>query len=155
MKLASGKDEEFEMTVVGYEFPHLKQEPFDADWLNIHVDVKHSRGYWSKNYPCLLTWELDDLAEWLESIAATNPPRSEKHFTEPELRFEWFGGINTLRVHLHYSLRPSWSPYHGPNEEKDLFVQFTLTPQNLGELAVALRREIKQFPVRVRVRRFN
>jgi len=152
MILTSGKDEEFEMTVAGYEFPHLEHEPFDADWLDVHVNVIHSRGAWSKNYPCVLTWELAGLAEWLESIAETNPPYSERRFMEPELRFEWFGeGMNTLRVHLHYSLRPSWSPYHGPNEEKDLYVQFTLTPDNLSQATTSLRGEIKQFPVRVRM----
>ena len=140
------------MTVAGYQFPHLGHEPYDADWLKICVKVKHPRGAWSKTDPCLLTWEAAGLAEWLESLAENNPPHSSKDFMEPELTFEWFGGgRNILRVYLHYSLRPSWSPYHGPNEEKDLFVEFTVTPENLRKAAASLLAEIKQFPVRIRM----
>ena len=71
---------------------------------------------------------------------------------EPELSFEWSGdGRNVLRVYLDYSLRPAWSPYHGPNEEQELFVEFAVTPEDLREAAGSLRDDLKKFPVRVGV----
>lgn len=71
---------------------------------------------------------------------------------EPELRFEWFGeGRNVLRIYLDYSLRPEWSPYHGPNEEEELFVEFTVTPDELTNAAMALFGELQRFPVRVKI----
>jgi len=117
MKLIGNHKTEFEMRVVGYQFPGLKQEPYDADWLNIEVNIKHPRSAWRKTEPCILTFELAHLADWLGWIVEGSPAHSEEGFMEPELHFEWFGEPrNVLRVYLDYGLRPAWSPYHGTNE---------------------------------------
>ena len=135
------------MEVAGHEFPHLEHEPYDSDWLNIHVRVTHPRGAWSKTDPCLLTYELAQLVAWLNSIAEDSPAHAEEEFLEPELRFEWFGeDKNILRVYLDYSLRPTWSP---ANEEEELFVEFAVTPEDLREAAASLRDDLQMFPVRV------
>ena len=73
MRLRGAENTEFEMKVTGYQFSHLKQEPYDSDWLNIHVDVAHPRGDWSKTDACLLTFELSQLIDWLRSIADECP----------------------------------------------------------------------------------
>ena len=149
MRLRGG-EAEFEMRVAGYQFPNLPNEPYDADWLNISVSVKHPRGSWRKTDPCLLTFELAGLIDWLERLAAERPAHAEEVFMEPELRFEWFGGgRGVLRVYLHYSLRPAWAPYHGPGEEEELFVEFALTPEELRGAARSLRADLERFPVRV------
>ena len=141
------------MTVVGYEFPQSGRQPYDADWLKIRVDVKHPRGDWSKTDACLLTWELAELANWLNTMASPAPNHPQIEFMEPELRFEWSGGgENLLRIHLNYSLRPPWSPYHGPNQEEDLVLAFPLNPETLRAAARSLVEETKKFPVRVAVR---
>lgn len=150
MKLKGDENTEFEMKVEGYQFPHLAREQYDADWLNIRVDVRHPRGAWGKSDACMLTFELAGLIDWLRWLADDLPAHSEESFMEPELRFEWFGeGRNILRVYLHYSLRPAWSPYHGPNEEEELFVEFAATPADLRDAADSLRGELQKFPVRV------
>lgn len=152
MKLMAGKTTDFEMTVAGYQFPHLANQEYDADWLIVSVQVRHPRGAWNKTDPCLLTWELAELTEWFERIADNNPHHSNIDFMEPELSFEWLGEQrNTLRVHLNYSLRPSWSSYHGPNEEKDFFVEFAVSADDLRTVVTSLRAEIARFPVRVKV----
>jgi len=152
MRLEVNEYTEFELSVAGYQFPHLENEPYDSDWLNIQVNVNHPRGSWSKTNACLLTFELAGLAAWLRRIAEELPSHSEEGFMEPELRFEWFGeGRNVLRIYLDYSLRPEWSPYHGPNEEEELFVEFTVTPDELTNAAMALFGELKRFPVRVKI----
>ncbi len=58
MKLRGDEQTEFEMNVAGYQFPNLENEPYDSDWLNIHVSVTHPRGAWSKTDACILTFEL-------------------------------------------------------------------------------------------------
>lgn len=152
MKITNYVDTEFEMLVEGYQFPSIKHEQYDADWLNILVKVKHPRGIWSKSSPCMLTWELANLAKWLENIADNSLFNSEIDFMEPELSFKWFGeGKNILRIYLHYSLRPSWSPYYGKNEENELFVDFTLMPDDLRKAAASLHSKVKQFPVKVKI----
>ena len=151
MRLRGDENTEFEMRVAGYQFPHLEHEPYDSDWLNIEVSVKHPRGAWSKTDACILTFELANLIDWLGWLADDLPTHSEESFMEPELSFEWFGeGKNILRVYLHYSLRPEWSPYHGPDEEEQLFVEFVVTPDDLRTATASLRAELKKFPVRVR-----
>ena len=149
MRLRGAEKTEFEMKVSGYQFPHQTKEPYDSDWLNIHVDVTHPRGTWSKIDACLLTFELSRLIDWLRSVAAECPEHAEIGFMEPELSFEWFGGErNALRVYFEYGLRPSWSPYHGKNEEDELFVEFETTPEDLSSFADYLSKELKRFPVR-------
>lgn len=136
---------EFEMTVAGYQFPHIANEPYDSDWLNIQVNVRHPCGSWSKTDACLLTSELADQAAWHSRIAEELPPHSEIGFMEPEQWFEWFGeGRNVLGIYLDYSLRPEWSPNHGPNEEEELFVEFT-------DAAATLSGELERFPCRVKI----
>jgi hypothetical protein len=150
MRLRGAESTEFEMKIAGYEFPHDKQTPYDSDWLKIHVDVTHPRGAWSKTDPCLLTFELSRLINWLRSIADECPEHAEVGFMEPELWFKWLGnGKNVLRIYLEYALRPSWSPFHGKNEEEELFVEFEMTPKDLGSFADYLSKELKRFPIRV------
>ena len=150
MRLRGAENTEFEMKVSGYQFPHHKQESYDSDWLNIHVDVTHPRGAWSKTDACLLTFEVSGLIDWLRTIADECLKHAEIDFIEPELRFEWFGSEkNVLRIYLHYGLRPAWSPYHGKNEEDELFVEFEMTPKNLRSFADYLIKELKRFPIRV------
>jgi hypothetical protein len=152
MKLRGDVNTEFEMRVAGYQFPHLEHEPYDSDWLNIQVRVKHSRGAWSKTDACMLTFELAHLIDWLKGLADDLPAHSEERFMEPELSFEWFGeDRNILRIYLHYSLRPPWSPYHGPDEEEELFVEFAVTPEGLRNACASLHDDLKKYPVRVDV----
>jgi hypothetical protein len=144
------KDSKFEMTVIGYQFPQLGHKQYDADWLKIKVSAKHPRGSWVKTDPCLLTWELAELAVWFHKIAENNSGDSNIEFMEPELRFEWFReSQNTLRVHLSYSLRPVWSPYSGPDAENDLYIDFAPNPETLKQIANSLREAAERFPVRV------
>ena len=152
MKLFGDEQTSFEFEVVGYQFPQLENEPYDSDWLIVRVCVQHPRGSWSKTDACLLTFELATLVDWLRTIAEEMPPSSEVEFIEPELSCKWFGqGKNHLRIYLDYSLRPDWSPYVGPNEEEELFVEFAVTVEDLKSAADALRSQLKQFPVRIRV----
>jgi len=150
VKLRGDEGTEFEVRAAGYQFPHLGHEPYDADWLNIQVSVRHPRGAWSKTDACMLTFELAHLIDWLRWVADDLPAHSEESFMEPELSSEWSGeGRNILRVYLHYSLRPEWSPCHGPDEGEELFVEFAITPEDLRAAAASLSGELKKFPVRV------
>lgn len=87
MRLKGDENNNFEMRVAGYQFPHLEHEPYDSDWLNIEVSVKHPRGTWSKTDACILTFELASLIDWLGWLADNLPTHSEENFMEPELGF--------------------------------------------------------------------
>lgn len=147
--LLRGEDYELELKVAGYQFPR-HHEPYDADWLNISVRVRHPRGSWSATDPCMLTWELAELAEWLRRVAGGEPAEAKQVFMEPELRFAVLDGEpRRLRVYFEYNFRPAWSPYLGPDEEEELWVEFEVGPEELRRAADSLSAEARRFHVRV------
>ncbi len=151
MLLKNGDNTEFEMKVVGYQFPHIENEEYDSNWLNIMIRVKLPQGSWTATDPSLLTWELISLTEWLEKIAEGKRVEPEKSFMEPELRFELIEEENKkLRVYFECSSRPSWAPYDSAGMD-DLYAEFGINENELRKAAGALREDLKRFPVRVRL----
>ena len=140
---------EFEMKVVGYQFPHLEHEQYDSDWLNIKIRVKLPQGSWTAIDPSLLTRELVSLTEWLESIADGKRVDSEESFIEPNLRFELLEEEpKRLRVYFELESRPSWAPFDGAGMD-DLWAEFEINAEELREAAASLGEDLKQFPTRV------
>jgi hypothetical protein len=98
----------------------------------------------------LLTWELAGLAEWLGRVAGGGPVGAEEVFMDPELWFRVLDGEpRRLRVYFEYNFRPAWSPYHGPDEEEELWIEFEVEPEELRRAADSLRADSRAFPVRV------
>jgi hypothetical protein len=150
MLLKGGDNTEFEMKIVGYQFPHLENEQYDSDWLNVMVRVNLPHGSWSSIDPSLLTWELVGLTEWLEKIADGKRVEPEESFMEPNLRFELTEEEpKKLRVYFELESRPSWAPYDGAGME-DLWAEFDIDADELRKAAGALREDLRRFPIRVR-----
>lgn len=59
----------FEMIVTNYEFPEIHDDRYDSNWLIIEIRVTLAKGSWSASYPCMLTDELANLADWLDTLA--------------------------------------------------------------------------------------
>jgi hypothetical protein len=149
MLLRGNNNTEFEMKVVGYQFPHLEHEKYDSDWLNLSIRVKLPKGSWTAVDPCLLTWELAGLTDWLESIADGKPVDSEESFMEPNLRFELIENEpKKLKVYFELESRPSWAPYDGAGMD-DMCAEFEINKEELRDAAASLREDLKQFPTRV------
>ncbi len=70
------------LTVKGYEFPHLSDGSHDANWLLVDAAIRtDAGGLGFKSEPCLLTWELLELAQQLEwASAARMHPRWQVAF---------------------------------------------------------------------------
>ncbi|MBI2832157.1 MAG: hypothetical protein HYX79_07870 [Chloroflexi bacterium] len=78
----------FEMKVVGYEFPEIQTEEYDSNWLRIRTHIVHlARGEWNSIDASLLTWEVEELADWFDAIAKGHRVESVQSFTEPNLSF--------------------------------------------------------------------
>jgi hypothetical protein len=78
----------FELKVLGYQFPHITDEPWDANWLSIQVSVDSARGSWSASDPSLVTADVAEIADWLLAIADGGSAADRLDFLEPNLSFE-------------------------------------------------------------------
>lgn len=137
------------MKVVGYQFPHLENERYDSDWLNVRIRVKLPEVSWVATDPSLLTWELERLIEWLESIADGERVNAEESFTEPNLRFELIEEEpKRLRVYFELESRPGWAAYDAARMD-DLWVEVEIDAEKLKESAASLREDLKRFAIRV------
>jgi len=101
MKLKTLEGMAFELEIVGYQFPHMETEEYDSNWLMIRIDVSHPKGGWASTDPSLLTYEVADLAEWLEAVYNGESVDPEMVIIEPNLEFQLVvteNGENKLAV---------------------------------------------------------
>jgi len=130
---------------VGYQFPSGPIEWHDRNWLKVRIQVVHPRGAWHSTDPTLLTSEVLELADWLDTVTAGEVRQGDCPFTEPNLRFEV--SSNALRVYFELESRPSWAKADGA-PVNDLWVEFPLAESDLNGAAADLRRQLEQYPVR-------
>lgn len=162
MKLLGQDNSFFELTILGYQFPELTGDEWDANWLKIqgHIALpivnptKPWKSEWSFIDPCLLTWEVQSLAEWFEACASRKLEKPEV-FTEPNLEFhcpEHSTGKITIRVYFELEARPPWNSSHWDknNFVHDLWIDLIVTPKELHEAATDLRKQLEQFPQRLK-----
>lgn len=150
MHLRASDGSAFRLAILGYEFPETEHDLHDANWLRIHIDVACPRGRWEATSPCLLTWEVTRLANWLEAADAGEAVDPEAGFTEPNLLFRLVGerpGSRNLRLYFELEFRPEGSPSSECPQE-DLWVEFPLREVNLRAGAAALRSQLARFPER-------
>ena len=85
-----GRDlSEFELRVVGYQFPDIVGDEWDANWLVVEIRVAPvDERPWRSIDPSLLTWEVERLSNWLEALASGRAVEEGEDFVEPNLRFE-------------------------------------------------------------------
>jgi hypothetical protein len=138
-------DTRFELRVVDYQFPDDATSDYDSNWLLIEGSVRHPRGDWQFRDPCLLTYEVAQLADWLEAVATGAESESWCGFIERNLRFQVVceGAGRVLRVSFAIEALPRWAK---PGE--DVSVEFPVTGLNLASAVVSLREQLRKFPQR-------
>jgi len=150
MKLTLADGTSFTLTIIGYQYPALATAAYDSNWLTIRIDASNRHGTWSATDPCLLTYEISRLADWLDAIAAGRATKAVCGFIEPCLRFrldEDAAGQQELRIYPELELRPPWaaSKYAG---QEDLWLTFPLSAIDLPTATSLLRRQLEQYPQR-------
>jgi hypothetical protein len=139
VRLIGDEDTSFALNVVSYQFPEA-DEYWDANWLVIRVEVRSHEGEWSATGAVLLTGEAAKLADWLEA------PIGELEFLEPDLVFEAIEG--RLRVWFQLGLRPDWAERQWVGE-RDLYVDLTVSAEELSAAAAELRQQLSEYPPRL------
>jgi len=144
MKLTE-KDNSFELSIAGYEYPNAVTELYDSNWLIIKISVSDSQGTWNVTEPCLLTYDVSRLANWLEKIDSENFQEVECDFLEPVLSFRVIDDNGKKVLHIRFMLEaiPDWA--HGQDEYS---IEFTLSELNLKSASENLRKQLEKYPQR-------
>ena len=153
MKLSGSDGQSFELTILGYQFPNMNTEDFDSNWLIIQLDVHHPKGHWRSRDPCLLTYEVERLANFLEQVSRNEKVDAEEHFIEPNLKFRLLtpgSKDEKMRIYFELECRPSWAPSDTVGME-DLWVEFPVLEINLELAAQSLRDQLSIYPQRATV----
>lgn len=152
MRLTSA-DSTFQLSILGYQHPDAAGEPYDANWLSIHVVASGPGGAWTGTDPCLLTYEVVRLIAWLESVAAGSEQAPAISFLEPVLLFRLVRTPQgrVLRVHFGNLINPSWRALDASPERHaspDISLDFPLDPEMLRAAAADLRQVMRRYPDR-------
>jgi hypothetical protein len=153
MKLINPANASFALTLMGYQFPALETAPYDSNWLKIRIDVTTSQGSWSAIEPCLLTYEVERLANWLDQLVAVWDGNLICAFIEPCLCFERVvdtDGLPCLRIYFELEVRPPWAPARQANQG-DIWIDFPLAAIDIPAATQSLRSQLQRYPQRADV----
>ena len=149
MVLAGSNGHRLELTLLGYQFPAVKGDWHDANWLNIRIAAANDRGSWNATDASLLTSEVASLADWLDAIAEGRSAASETDFIEPNLSFELIEASDRVRLRAWFELelRPRWAPWDEV-PQRDLCVDLDIARDDVRAAAASLRDHLSRFPMR-------
>ncbi|MFF8592096.1 hypothetical protein ACF061_11725 [Streptomyces sp. NPDC015220] len=110
-----------ELRLLRYQFPEVRGDSYDDNWLVVAGTATTPEGSWSFADPCLLTGEAREVSAWLRAVAAgtvavTGPDAEgwldpDTWFVEPVLALslaDQSGSGAVIRVHLSLEAAPPW-----------------------------------------------
>jgi hypothetical protein len=150
MRLNGSTGDYIDIAVARYQFPDKWDNEYDANWLLIDTSASVAGREWSTRDACLLTWEVEWLASWLEDVARGTAGEAESSFLEPNLRFELCGervGWYHVRCYFELENRPRWAPSDGAPMD-DLWIDLNCTETDLLAAVADLRAQRARFPTR-------
>lgn len=149
MKLTLRNDYSLKLTLMGYQFPSLKDKEYDSNWLNIRIDVRHPDGDWTAVDPALLTYEVQEIADWFRHLAAGQRDELSIGFLEPCLEFNVEMNEDSSEV-LKVKLAHEFSPPTSTDFDDEFEMSFPLAKLNLIKAAEDLERELARYPQRTK-----
>lgn len=132
------------ITVERYEFPEITNDEWDSNWLIVNGHAVLDGKSWSFRHPCLTTFELERLANWLDHVFLGKAENAYCGFTEPNLDFE---RLSELEVRIAFSLEalPPWCKRDGDFGEIGFNIPIN---DRLAVAANSLRALLNRFPIR-------
>ncbi|KMO93509.1 WapI family immunity protein [Streptomyces roseus] len=110
-----------ELRLLRYQFPEVRGDSYDDNWLVVGGTVTAPEGSWSFADPCLLTGEAREVSGWLRAVAAgmvavTGPDAEgwldpDTWFVEPVLAVSLADRSDSgavIRMHLSLEAAPPW-----------------------------------------------
>ena len=137
-----------EIKVSNYQFPETKDRDYDGNWLNICLNVKSNLGNWQTVDASLLTWEIQELIDWLDQLSKNeNPKWKEMEFIEPNLSFYLMSSHDDLKKKIKIEFKLESRP-RSANEDDEYFVEFLASNADLKNIANGFRDELSKYPAR-------
>ena len=142
---------QFSLDIMDYQFPGNRSNTFDANWLTIKIVAMIKEGQWEKQDPALLTWEVQQLIDWLKLVIADQEQWRCLAFTEPSIWFEIAdkqGENVVLAVYLSLEFK-------APGQKGDrTTLLIETTKDQLAQWVEFLQRRLDQYPMQVIVPSF-
>ena len=154
MKLTTD-NKSFELKIRSYQFPYIRDDEYDSNWLNIKIKVKGLQKPWEVTNPMLLTFEVKQLAEWLEYLLENKRNETELEFLEPNLKFVKIKKTNDkvhIRIYFELEARPIWAHSNIAGQE-DLYLDLILTREGIRKAIADLKNQLKKFPIRGKIKK--
>lgn len=129
-----------------YQFPKITDDDWDSNWLIINGDAVLDGKSWTFRDPCLTTFEMERLANWLDQVFSGKVEKAFCGFTEPNLDFERVSDVAD-RIAFSLEALPPWSKRDGDLGEIGFNVPID---DRLGAAASCLRAFLTRFPIRAR-----
>lgn len=138
-----GANGSLRLRLVRYEFPEIKDDKWDSNWLVVFGEAYIDGRRWRFECPCLGTIEVGALAEWLHNVA-NGDEVDEIDFIEPNLEF---GLLARSHVRVSFALEsaPPW--VDGYDLDNRIGFDVTIGP-HLAKAAADLKCQLDVFPVR-------
>jgi hypothetical protein len=148
MKLLTGSGIAFELVVLRYEYPDITEDRWDSNWLVVSGKVTTPNESWRFVDACVTTFELADLADWLDSLNNGTPHSAACTFAEPNLEF-WYSTLpeRLLRIRFaHESAPPSLT--ESKERAAGVSLEFPLGEIDAEGAVADLRNVLIEFPIR-------
>ena len=147
MKITSASGDEFQLVIVRYQFPDVHEDRWDSNWLIVNGTVSARGEKWRFTDPCVTTFELADLADWLDELARDGDQPSGFEFTEPNLKFTYtpWPQRAVQLTFAHESAPPALSEVE---RRTGVTVEFPMSGSQAAALALEIRRALTDYPIR-------
>ena len=148
MRLAAHSGNEFQLVILSYQHPDVHEDRWDSNWLNVSGSVATAAGQrWTFSAPCVTTFELEELADWLDDLSADGRAPGQFEFTEPHVRFAYVPWPErTLQLTLSGDGAPPEISLQGGGATVTL--DFPLSEADASDLAGQIRNALADFPPR-------
>lgn len=129
-----------------YQFPDIVDDEWDSNWLIVSGEADLDGRSWSFREPCLTTFEVEHLADWLDRVVAGQAAQPICGFTEPNLEFERISA-EAVRITFWLEALPHWAK---PDSDLgDIGFEVPISDA-LSTTATCLRSILSRFPIRAR-----
>jgi hypothetical protein len=144
MKFKSDDGTAFELHLVRYEHPDVTEDLWDSNWLVVSGKVTAGDQSWLFMEPCVTTFELEALSQWLEDLSS-HP--SEVTFAEPNLAFSYMPWPSpVIQIRFAAGSAPPW--LREQERQQGATLEFTTSTEHARALAAELRQALEEFPTR-------